>query len=89
MAKDSYKNSPLLKTPEQMFEKEREKVVSAYPYSTKTNTRTLPGDVKAELVKLLCAGKKVEAIQRVTKLTGGGLRLAKDYVAELGDKLPF
>lgn len=89
MAKDSYKNSPLLKMLEQMFEQEREKVVPLYPYDTNSNTIKLPGEVKAELIKLLRAGKKVEAVQKVTRLTGAGLRLAKDYVDDLQGKLPF
>lgn len=89
MAKDSYTNNPLLKMLEQMFEQEREKVAPLYPYDAKANTITLPGTVKAELVELIRAGKKVEAISKVTILTGAGLRLAKDYVDDLSDNLPI
>ncbi len=55
-----------------------------YPYDPKTNTITLPVDVREEVVKLAAAGNKVAAIQRVLQLTGAGLKISKDYVDTLG-----
>ena len=54
-----------------------------YPYDPKTDTITLPVDVQNEVVKLVAAGNKVAAIQRVLQLTGAGLKILKDYVDTL------
>ena len=40
----------------------------------------LPPDIEDELRVLVQMGKKVEAVKRVTELTGAGLRVSKDYV---------
>ena len=65
------------------FEKIRKPVVPLYPYDERTDTITLPEKVEKELRQLVLAGNKVEAIKRVTKLTGAGLRVSKDYVDRL------
>jgi ribosomal protein L7/L12 len=40
----------------------------------------LPADIKKEISRLVSTGDKVEAVKRVTRLTGAGLRVSKDYV---------
>jgi ribosomal protein L7/L12 len=61
----------------------REKVEPVYPYEAKTGAIHLPRQIENELRGLVIAGDKVEAVKRVTRLTGAGLRLAKDYVDRL------
>ncbi len=61
----------------------REQSTPPYPYDPKTDTITLPVDVQNEVVKLVAAGNKVAAIQRVLQLTGAGLKISKDYVDTL------
>jgi hypothetical protein len=65
------------------FDLTRKKVTSPYPYDTSANTIKLPSDVEHELFHLAASGDKVEAVRRVTRLTGAGLRLSKDYVDAL------
>jgi len=65
------------------FEKVRKPVVPLYPYDKRTDTITLPEKVEKELRQLVLAGNKVEAMKRVTRLTGAGLRVSKDYVDRL------
>ncbi len=54
-----------------------------YPYDKRTEKITLPRDVEQEILRLVKAGKKIEAIQRVLHLTGAGLKVSKDYVDHL------
>lgn len=68
---------------EKVFDLGREKSTPLFPYAKNTNTITLPTDVEKELRRLISAGNKVEAIKRVAKLTGAGLRVSKDYVDSL------
>lgn len=65
---------------EEMFEKVRVKVEPRYPYDKITNTVTLPPELEKELRLFVLTGNKVEAVKRVTVLTGAGLRVSKDYV---------
>jgi ribosomal protein L7/L12 len=65
------------------FEQTRKKTVALYPYDKQTNTITLPPGVEATLRELILAGNKIEAVKRVTELTGAGLRVSKDYVDNL------
>lgn len=58
-----------------------------YPYDRETKTIDLPKEVEEELLALLRDGSKVEAVKRVTKLTGAGLRISKDYVDEMQSRL--
>ena len=68
---------------EKVFQLTRKKSTPPFPYDRKTKTITLPADVEKELYRLILNGDKVEAIKRVTKFTGAGLRISKDYVDNL------
>ena len=68
---------------EKAFDLTRKKVTPLYSYDKTTNTIRLPPDVEHELFHLAASGDKVEAVKRVTRLTGAGLRAAKDYVDAL------
>ena len=70
----------LLDDLEKAYEQERKPVKPIYPYDKETNTIQLPKKFENELRRLVRDGKKVEAIKRVTQLTGAGLRVSKDYV---------
>jgi ribosomal protein L7/L12 len=74
---------PILARLAEEFEKLREKVEPVYPCDAKTGAIHLPRQIENELRGLVIAGDKVEAVKRVTRLTGAGLRLAKDYVDRL------
>ena len=78
---------PALKTVlvilDKFFQLTRKKATPPFPYEQRTNTITLPSDVEKELRRLISDGDKVEAVRRVTKLTGAGLRVSKDYVDSL------
>jgi ribosomal protein L7/L12 len=65
---------------EKAFRITRKKPVPPFPYNERMNTITLSSDVEKELRRLVSTGNKVEAIKRVTELTGAGLRVSKDYV---------
>ena len=58
-----------------------------YPYNRETTTVELPIEIEKELIAQLRVSSKVEAVKRVTKLTGAGLRISKDYVDGLILKL--
>jgi hypothetical protein len=58
----------------------RPKIVPLYPYDRQSRTIRLPREIERELRRLVAAGNKVEAVKRVTRLTGAGLRVSKDYV---------
>jgi hypothetical protein len=68
---------------EKLFTLTRSKTPPLYPYDKRTHTINLPPTVEKELRHLIAAGNKVEAVKRVTKLTGAGLRVAKDYIDTL------
>jgi ribosomal protein L7/L12 len=57
-----------------------------FPYDKDTNTIQLPKNIEQGLFSLLEQGRKVEAVKRVTQLTGAGLRVSKDYVDNLTQK---
>ena len=82
--KSAKRNPPeidaILKSLEDAFERTRKKTVPLYPYDKQTNTITLPPEVEKTLRNLVLTGNKIEAVKRVTELTGAGLRLSKDYV---------
>ncbi len=80
MAHPKRPEHPILAMLEKIFDKHREKIKPVYPYDAKTNTIRLPSDIQNELRRLVLAGKKAEAVKRVTELTGAGLRVSKDYV---------
>ena len=68
---------------DKFFQLTRKKSTPPFPYNKKTNMIILPSEVEKELRRLISTGNKVEAIKRVTKLTGAGLRVSKDYVDSL------
>jgi hypothetical protein len=74
---------PILAMLEKAFAKYRKKVKPRFPYDAQTDVIRLPHDIKEELRRLVLTGKKVEAVKRVTELTGAGLRVSKDYVDSL------
>jgi hypothetical protein len=75
---------PLLDTLETLFEAERDQSIPpAYPFDRDHNTIRLPQEIEAHLQQLARTGHKIEAVKQVTKLTGAGLRVAKDYVDSL------
>ena len=65
---------------EKLYEQQRPKVKTKYPYDRKTETIHLPPEIVEDLKFTLLMGNKVAAIKRVAELTGAGLRLSKDYV---------
>ncbi len=75
---------PFLDTLETLFEAERDKSIPPlYPFDRNLNTIRLPREIEAHLQHLARTGNKIEAVKQVTKLTGAGLRIAKDYVDSL------
>lgn len=68
---------------DKFFQLTRKKSTPPFPYNKKTNMIILPSEVEKELRRLISTGNKVEAIRRVTKLTGAGLRVSKDHVDSL------
>ena len=80
MAKHRRREPPILSVLEEAFELTREKSVPQYPYDQQAKTIRLPANIESELRRLVLAGDKIEAVKRVTRLTGAGLRVSKDYV---------
>jgi hypothetical protein len=74
---------PILALLEKAFAKYRKKVKPLFPYDAKTAVIHLPHHIEEELRRLIVTGNPVEAVKRVTELTGAGLRVAKDYVDSL------
>src|SRR2546428_11263777 len=68
---------------EHVFALLRKKAVYPFPYNANTNTIRLPAQIERELRGLVSTGNKVEAMKRVIRLTGAGLRVSKDYVDKL------
>jgi len=83
MANPKRPEPPILALLEEAFAKHRKKVKPLFPYDAKTNTIRLPQSIEEELRRLVLIGKKVEAVKRITELTGAGLRVSKDYVDNL------
>jgi len=77
---------PILAMLEKAFAKYRKKVKPRFPYDAQTDVIRLPHDIKEELRRLVLTGKKVEAVKRITALTGAGLRVSKDYVDSLANQ---
>lgn len=76
----------LLSLLENAYEKHRKPIEPQFPYDQKTSTIKLPPSIRKELRQLVLQGEKVEAVKRVTRLTGAGLRVSKDYVDGLVEK---
>jgi ribosomal protein L7/L12 len=77
------RHNAFLEMLEELFEATRPKLTPSYPYDERTNKIELPAKVEKELLRLLSTGNKAEAVKRVTRLTGAGLRISKDYVDKL------
>ena len=67
--------SPILKAIEELYEKERKKIVPPYTFDQKSGKIELPEGVIAELKSFLDVGNKPAAVKRVVELTGAGLRM--------------
>lgn len=75
---------PFLDKLEELFEAERDRSTPPpYPFDPKRNLIRLPKEIEDDLRQLVQNGQKIKAIQQVTKLTGAGLRVSKDYVDSL------
>lgn len=70
---------------EKTFDIVRKKSIPPFPYDRTTDTIHLPADIEEELLRLISTGNKVEALKRVLRLTGAGLRVSKDYVDHLAE----
>lgn len=68
---------------DRIFQANQNNPTPPFPYDKKSNTIRLPRNLEWELRHLLAQGQKVEAVKRVTELTGAGLRVSKDYVDNL------
>jgi ribosomal protein L7/L12 len=64
----------------------RKNIAPPYPYDKSTQTIRLPRVIERQLQHLIAEGNKVEALRRVTRLTGAGLRVSKDYVDSLASR---
>lgn len=62
---------------DKFFQLTRKKSTPPFPYDKRTNVISLPSDVKKELRRLILIGNKVEAVRRVTKLTGAEIACVK------------
>jgi ribosomal protein L7/L12 len=51
-----------------------------YPYDKRTDKIALPPEIEQEVRQLVQNGRKIEAVQRVRRLAGAGLKVSKDYV---------
>ena len=71
---------------DQAFMLMRKNIAPPYPYDKTTQTIRLPKAIERQLRQLIAEGNKVEAVRQVTKLTGAGLRVSKDYVDRLASK---
>ncbi len=61
----------------------RKRPIPVFPYDRKTKTISLPKNIEKEIMQLAVRSGKVEAVKRVSNLTGAGLRISKDYVDAL------
>ena len=86
MTKSKRSEPPILAMLEEAFAKYRKRVEPLFPYDRQSNTIQLPANIEEEIGYLVLRGDKVQAIKRVTELTGAGLRVSKDYVDNLVKK---
>jgi len=72
---------PLLGKLEELYERgEVRSIPPPYPYDEERSLIRLPAKVVEEVRQMVRAGDIPAAVQRVERLTGCGLRVAKDYV---------
>lgn len=58
-----------------------------FPYDKNTEKIILPENIERELLQIVLAGNKPKAVQKVVELTGAGLKVSKDYVDNLANKI--
>ena len=68
---------------DQLYQSRQNNSNPPYPVDPKTKRIELPQYIDRELIGLCEQGDKPKAVQHVTKLTGAGLRISKDYVDAL------
>ncbi|MFC1716351.1 hypothetical protein ACFL6S_21950 [Candidatus Poribacteria bacterium] len=68
---------------ERLYEARRKPFDPPYPYDKRANTISLPAEVEKEIRQIALTESKSQAVKKVTYLTGAGLRVSKDYVANL------
>jgi len=68
---------------DKLHEETKEKIDPIYPYNKDTNKIDIPMNIQSEIVSLIESGKKPVALKKVTRLTGAGLRVSKDYIDNL------
>ncbi|RLT36889.1 MAG: hypothetical protein DWI57_14260 [Chloroflexi bacterium] len=79
---------PLLNTLEKMYEQSQDRATPPpYPYDEEHSLIRLPAKVVQEVQQLVRSGDVPAAVQRVEKLTGCGLGVAKAYVDGFRDDL--
>jgi hypothetical protein len=71
---------------DKFFQLIRKKPNPGYPYDKKTRQIKLPLHIEKEIRELGRRGEKVQAVKKVTQLTGAGLRISKDYVDQFEAK---
>ena len=71
-----------------MYEREQDRSTPPpYPYDEERSLIRLPAKVVEEVRRLVRSGDVPAAVQRVEKLTGCGLAVAKEYVDGFRDDL--
>jgi hypothetical protein len=68
---------------DKLFQITRKRVEPTYSYDRKTGKIILPKNIENEIYQMAIKADKPKAVKKVTKLTGAGLRVSKDYVDNL------
>lgn len=68
---------------DKLYQAKRKTHSPPYPYDKRTNTISLPPEVKKGIQYLVMEGRKPEALKKVSNLTGASLRISKDYIDDL------
>jgi ribosomal protein L7/L12 len=72
---------PLLNQLEKLHEEQRDKSKTPpYPYDEENAIIKIPKHLEKEIKLLVRAGNKVQALRKISELTGASLRVSKDYV---------
>ena len=70
---------------DKLYQAKRKTHSPLYPYDKRTNTISLPPEVKQEIQHLVMQGRRPEALKKVANLTGASLRISKDYIDDLAE----
>ena len=70
---------------DKLFSLTRSNVTPLYPYDMTSQTIRLPDTINNEIKRLVAGGNTVEAVKLVSRLTGAGLRVAKNYIDGLAE----